>query len=336
MKHITLSVVALFLLAACPSFGNAGMTAPGGSQLNYIAYERFAPVAAVNPSPALQPEKQTEKGRLAAQNTPSQGKVKKEEIAPVQKSTRKAFFLSMLIPGLGEYYVGSKRGFVFLGIEAVAWYIYITRTKQGNDLDTQFKNFADTHWHYADTKSSTGEDLVYTYWNWFKDKLRENGFSDSVSPTNFTAIDSLTQALVGKSGISHTIPSTKTQQYYEMIGKYPQFVYGWEDITKNNAALRDSTGKANGNFDEDIRNVVSPDRNQYMNMRKQSNDKLKLGQDGIDLMIINRMVSAIDAARLAYHHNKKIDSELSMVRMSIVQKQINDHKVPMLMFTKKF
>ncbi|MDP2984684.1 MAG: hypothetical protein Q8O92_15300, partial [Candidatus Latescibacter sp.] len=194
------------------------------------------------------------------------------------------------------------------------------------------------HWHYADTKSSTGEDLVYTYWNWFKDKLRENGFSDDISSTNFAAIDTLTDAMIkiGKSKISHTIPSSKTQQYYEMIGKYPQFVYGWEDITKNNAALRDSTGKANGNFDEDIRNVVSPDRNQYMNMRKQSNDKLKLGQDGIDLMIINRMVSAIDAARLAYHHNKKIDSELSMVRMSIVQKQINDHKVPMLMFTKKF
>jgi len=73
-----------------------------------------------------------------------------------------------------------------------------------------------------------------------------------------------------------------------------------------------------------------------MDMRQSSNDKLKLGQDGIDLMIINRVVSAIDAARLAYHHNKKIDSELSMVRISIVQKQINDHKVPMLMFTKKF
>ena len=32
------------------------------------------------------------------------------------KSPRKAFFLSFLMPGLGEAYVGSKRSFIFLGI----------------------------------------------------------------------------------------------------------------------------------------------------------------------------------------------------------------------------
>ncbi|HDY86602.1 MAG TPA: hypothetical protein ENH82_00630, partial [bacterium] len=44
---------------------------------------------------------------------------KKEENGSGQikpKSTRKAFFLSLLVPGLGEAYVGSKRSFFFLGI----------------------------------------------------------------------------------------------------------------------------------------------------------------------------------------------------------------------------
>jgi hypothetical protein len=335
MKHGTLSVAVLFLLAACPFIGNTEMTVPGGSQIDYITYERFAPEAVTNPVAAPQAG-QTDNEKRLAQNTPSQAKAQKEVSAPVQKSTRKAFFLSLILPGLGEYYVGSKRSFLFLGVEAVAWYVYVTKTNQGNDLDSQFKSFADAHWHYDDTTSSTGENLVYDYWNWFKVKLQENGFSTNLSSTDYAAIDSLTQALVGKSGISHSLPATKTQQYYEMIGKYPQFVYGWEDITKNNAALRDSTGKANGNFDEDIRNILSPERTRYMDMRSQSNDKLKQGQYGVDLMILNRVVSAIDAARLAYHHNKKINSELSMVHISLVQKQIYDHKVPMLMLTKKF
>jgi hypothetical protein len=336
MKHRIVWVGLLVLLAVSPSFVLAGTIVPGDSQSNSIVYSTFAPEPVKTQNAALNQLAQADTLDKAPQTALSKNKANKENTGPVQKSTRKAFFLSMLLPGLGEYYVGSKRSILFLGIEAVAWYVYVSNTNKGNDLDSQFKQFADSHWHYADDKSSTGEDLIYNYFNWFKAKLRDSSLPSDISPTNYALVDSLTELMIGKYGISHTLPSTKTQQYYEMIGKYPQFVYGWEDITKNNAALRDSTGKANGNFDEDIRNVVSPDRNKYMDMRAESNDKLKLGQDGIDLMIINRVVSAIDAARLAYHHNKKIDSELSMVRMTIVQKRINDHKVPMLMFTKKF
>jgi hypothetical protein len=41
---------------------------------------------------------------------------------------------------------------------------------------------------------------------------------------------------------THHLPATKTQQYYEMIGKYDQFRYGWSDtdylIGKDNSPLR--------------------------------------------------------------------------------------------------
>lgn len=336
MKHGILWAGTLILLAACPSFVNAGTIVPGDSQLNSIVYSTFAPEAVKTMNAALPQTAQADTGDKAPQTAPSKSKAKKEDSAPVQKSTRKAFFLSMLMPGLGEYYVGSKRGFLFLGIEAVAWYIYVSNTSKGNDLDTKFKSFADAHWNYADT---TGVE-VYNYFNWFKAQLIKNNLPADISPRNYALIDALTDSLkqIGKSGVTETLPSDKTQQYYEMIGKYPQFVYGWEDIEKNNINLSKEGTKGYPNFDEKIEgdNIKSPMRNQYMDMRKQSNDKLKLGQDGIELMLINRVVSAIDAARLAYHHNKKIDSELSMVRMNIVQKKINDRKVPMLMFTKKF
>jgi len=52
--------------------------------------------------------------------------------------------------------------------------------------------------------------------------------------------------------------------------------------------------------------------------------------------IINRVVSAIDAARMAYSHNKKMDSELSQIHIQFVQKHIIDNKVPMLVISKKF
>ena len=76
------------------------------------------------------------------------------------KSTRKAFFLSLLLPGLGETYVGSKRGILFLGVEALSWWMYITKTNEGKDLEEDYERFADMYWHYFDTAKSNGDELM--------------------------------------------------------------------------------------------------------------------------------------------------------------------------------
>ena len=246
------------------------------------------------------------------------------------KSSRKAFFLSLLVPGLGEAYVGSKRSFIFLGIEALSWWMYLSNTGEGNDLEDEYEQFADKYWHYYDTEDSDGNPLEYNYWGWLQE---EYGITD-LEPTDYEAINKLIEKKTGSGGFAsvHELPSTKTQQYYEMIGKYGQFVFGWEDIDDNqlNPSLAD-----NG-YKEENQNINSPLRSKYMDMRADSNDKLRAGQRGIHIMLINRILSAIDAGRLAYKHNKKLESDLSMVRVRLVQKHIIDHKVPMLMFTKNF
>ena len=77
-------------------------------------------------------------------------------------------------------------------------------------------------------------------------------------------------------------------------------------------------------------------RVKYEDMRGDSNDKLKAGQRGIHIMIVNRVISGIHAARLAYKHNKRLESDLSSLQINIVEKHIIDNKVPMLMITKQF
>ena len=238
------------------------------------------------------------------------------------KSTRKAFFLSLLLPGLGETYVGSKRAIVFLGLEAFSWWKYLTNTKEGNDLEDKFQRFADRHWHYYDETTSAGDPLDYNYWKW----LQHNYEINELTPEDYNEIKEIIEA----GGQSHSLPSKNTQQYYEMIGKYDHFVYGWEDIEDNNPSLEEL------GYGEKTELINSPLRLEYMKMRGDSNDRLKAGQQGIYIMLINRIVSAIDAGRLAYHHNKNLDSDLSMVRIKFVQKHIIDRKVPMIMITKKF
>jgi hypothetical protein len=355
MKHLALPTIlpVLLLTLSTYTYAESSIGEPDGAGI--ISTSRAfvpptLPAAPIQPALADQP---------AVPDTRSAGiwpfgkKGETEEVKAVTpKSTRKAFFLSLLLPGLGEYYVGSKRGIAFLGVEAVAWWMYFHFTGKGNDLDSEFRAFADSHWRYS---AGAGE---YSYVEWLADKMTDNSVSTEDLPRkyedlakNSAYMDSITKILIDKTvmGISHALPSTKTQQYYEMIGKYPQFVYGWEDIAGYttvdsqgnrvrhypNTSLADSTGWK-GNYDESIRNVNSPMRNHYEDIRYDSNQNLKMGQNGINLMIVNRIVSAIDAGRLAYHHNKGLESELSMVRVNVVAREINDHKVPMLMFTKKF
>ena len=257
------------------------------------------------------------------------GKKDEDSSRKKPKSTRKAFFLSLLVPGLGETYVGSKRGLLFLGVEAVAWWMYITNTNDGYDIEAEFRAFANDNWHYIDDPD---DPLGHSYWDWLLEKKYVS--DDTVRPDDYEKIN---KELYDNADISvHHYSGQGSQQDYEMVGKYPQFVYGWSDIVANNSALRDGSGKFNNNFDENIENVESPLRMKYEDMRHESNKSLKAGQRGIHIMIVNRILSAIDAGRLAFRHNKNIESELSSVRMKLVQKKILDNNVTMLTLTKKF
>ncbi len=272
------------------------------------------------------------------QVTPAVWPFSKSEDKAKPKSTRKAFFLSLILPGLGETYVGSKRAIAFLGIEALSWWMYTTNTNDGNDKEDEFRAFADKFWHYTVEIDSNGDALGHNYWKWLEYKFIKD---DTIG---FEDYDKIKKILEDQNEISaHHYSGRDDQQDYEMVGKYPQFIYGWEDIAgvaangdTLNPILRDSDGNFNGNFDISISDINSDLRDKYETMRDDSNKKLKAGQRGIHIMIINRVVSAIDAARLAYHHNEKLESELSSIRVRMVQKHIIDHNVPMITVTKKF
>lgn len=335
MKCFSIPALVLMLLSATsPAIAsNAG----SDSEVIQSTSRAFVPPASKTTLETLEPEQaDPEKNDELAAVWPFGEKEATEIKAPTRKSSRKAFFLSLLLPGLGEYYVGSKRGIAFMGVEALAWWMYVHYTGKGNDIEDEFKSYANANWNYS---TSSG----YNYVGWLSYMMTSNGLSTSDLPLTYDELsanpaymDSITQVMIQNhdgSGISHSLPSTKTQQYYEMIGKYPQFVYGWADIAEYNAALADT---ANPDYSVNIRNIESAMRDHYETLRDDSNSNLKMGQNGVNLMIVNRVLSAIDAARLAYHHNKGIESELSMVRVTLVQKQILDHRVPILMVTKKF
>jgi len=200
-------------------------------------------------------------------------------------STKTAFLLSLAVPGAGEFYAQSyiKSG-VFLAAEAAFWAGFAYYMNQYSLKEDEFESYADSSWFRS------------YYEEWY----------DSIC-----AIECTTDL-----GIE-ILPETNTQQYYEMIGKYNWFALGWNDIISREDYLmiKDSTYTIALNTPTDnVHDIIvkflsefpSPNRETYMNMRSDANDKYTTAKYFIGAAILNHLVSAFDAAFTAKRHNDKL------------------------------
>lgn len=163
------------------------------------------------------------------------------------KSMPTAIILSLIVPGAGEIYTGRiTRGLIFLGIEALGWTAYTHYNSTGDNIDAEFKRFADTHWDPAG------------YRTWLKNYVDSH---NGQPPDYFT----------------HSLPDSKTQQYYEMIGKYDQFAKWWDDYNPNVGQYGQSDRRLN-----------------YMERRHQSNINYKRAMIAGMVIFANRIASLID------------------------------------------
>lgn len=69
----------------------------------------------------------------------------REEAAPSPKSPTRAFLLSAALPGLGELYSGSNKGYLFLGVEAVSWITFASYRSSANNKEDDMFVYADDH-----------------------------------------------------------------------------------------------------------------------------------------------------------------------------------------------
>ena len=177
-----------------------------------------------------------------------------------EKSPRKAFIRSLLIPGWGEYYSGAKyRAVGFFGVEALTWIAWSRWRSKGNDLEAEFRRFADQNW----------DESRYRQWQAYNASL----------PPSARYIE------------TETLPTKQEdiQQYYELVGKYAQFIYGWSDVASQPLGV-------------DNQQVSSTIQQQYETMRNDSNKQLKRASVVIGVSVVNHLVSAIHAS--AYTRRK--------------------------------
>ena len=232
-----------------------------------------------------------------------------------KKSVFRAALYSAILPGAGQAYNGSIwKTILFAGVEVAAWTAYFVYDGKGDQSDVDMRQFADQKWS------------EHKYWSWVYDQAVERNIANI--PDYTTELDpqdnTNTKWLVGydaemakslrylenELGFTHRLPETKTQQYYEMIYKYlTQFGNGWDD------ANFDATYY--GNTDN-----MTPQMFEYRDMRNQTNEYYDSATAAVNVVLINHLLSAIEAAWSARSYNRQLDIKLSVHNRKYFDEQV--------------
>ncbi|MCH7754196.1 hypothetical protein IH970_03600 [candidate division KSB1 bacterium] len=228
-----------------------------------------------------------------AQNSPPQNGA---------KSVPKALLFSAVVPGSGQIYSRSYlKGLAFLVIEAAALTGHFRFNSRGNRLEDQFEADANALWDEN------------AYWDWMGEIC---GCSDMDSLRSYE-----------RAKFSHFLPDEENQPYYENIGKYNQFIIGWQEF-REEILLEEigeepftyahyQSGELNG---KDLR-TISPQRTSYTELQDDSDRNFKRATTLASLLLLNHVVSALDAAWTTKKFNRRVQAGLS-VRQQIYQTEI--------------
>lgn len=230
-----------------------------------------------------------------------------------KKSVLLAGALSFVLPGAGQFYNESYwKAAAFGAIEITAIVIGLKYDKKGDDQTSFFESFAQEHWS------------VERYANWTIKNAKT--INSGVDPANYkvfnqdgsvswAGLNSLERDL--GSGYSHALPPFGDQQYYELIGKYPQYSHGWDDAIQSETDFH----------------ILSPRFSYYSIERGKANDYYNVAAKAVLALYINHIASIIDAVWDAASINKSLKAHASYEKTGF---QGSEEYSPKLTFTYSF
>ena len=226
-----------------------------------------------------------------------------------KKSPLLAGALSFVIPGAGEFYSENYiKSAVFVAVEAAAITIGLIYDKKGNDQTNFFQNYAELNWSV----------LRYAQWTLihlkelnpnlnpidYQNKVIQNG------KVNWDELNKLENDVAGRDGrdgkvpgsyYSHRLPKYGEQQYYELIGKYPQFNVGWNDF-----------GNGDLNTPYAYGDPLTEKFRYYSIERGKANDFYNIATKAVIVVVVNHILSALDAAWSAHGYNSRLEMHASI------------------------
>jgi hypothetical protein len=227
---------------------------------------------------------------------------------PPGKSVWLAGALSAVVPGSGELYAEAPlwKTLLFAGLEVAGWTTWAVYENQGDMATDDFEHYADQNWdvtRYIDW-------IAANYQHWDDDQVDKETIAQALQTVflstdpnrepwqrvDFAQLRRIESAV--RDGFSHTLPDFGEQQYYEQIGKYTQYRAGWSDHA--------------GEVDTLIydNSFVTQRNRDYMDLRAEANRLLGIASTAVGVVVLNHLVSMLDAAIEANGFNTRIEAQL--------------------------
>lgn len=210
------------------------------------------------------------------------------------KSPVIAGLLSLILPGAGEFYSESYlKAAIFAVLEIGFISTALVYDKKGDDQTDKFENFADENWS------------VVRYAQWLIDyrdadpKIILEDVDPSLPPWEQVDWELLNAY---ESGFSHRLPRHGEQQYYELIGKYPQYSPGWVGFV--------------GPDYHDLPQIFLD----YSKMRGKANDYYNVASTFVIMMYVNHFLSALDAVWTTSRYNQNLTVNLRIDNIQLVDR----------------
>ncbi len=227
-----------------------------------------------------------------------------------------AMMRSLVIPGWGQIYNKDHywKPLLFAGIEIagiVGWWEW---NQKADDLRQKYELFADDHWDLGDW--ITGTELFATVSDSLLEGLNLIEGHDLIIIYEGIYYPSDTLATPEASGwIDNGAFVLRNRDFYENIGKYDKFVGGWDDCwdDSTNAQLWE---KEKRKIEEGYKYVVTTkNKSNYLDQRYDANTYMNMASYAVSSILLNHVVSALEAVWTAGNNNKKksLDTSLGLM-----------------------